>query len=98
MKECAIFYISIMPACMLPKLFQSCPTLGTPWTVARESPLFMRMPLFMTFFRQEYESGWPFPPPGAHPDPRIKPESPKALAFQKDPLPLAPPGKPINYA
>ena len=32
-----------------------CPTLVTPWTVARQAPLFME------FFRQEYWSGLPFP-------------------------------------
>ena len=30
----------------------------TPWTVARQAPLSMAFP------RQEYWSGWPFPPPG----------------------------------
>ena len=35
-----------------------CPTLATPWTVAR------RAPLFMGFSRQEYWSGLPFPSSG----------------------------------
>ena len=35
--------------------------------------------LFMKFFRQEYWSGLPFPPPGYLPNPAIKPVSP-ALA------------------
>ena len=34
----------------------------TPWTVARQAPL------FMGFSRQEYWSGWPFAPPGVPPD------------------------------
>ena len=37
---------------------QSCPTLATPWTVARQAPL------SMGFSRQEYWSGMPFPSPG----------------------------------
>ena len=44
---------------------KSCPTLVTPWTVARQAPLFMGFP------RQEYWSGLPFPSPGNLPDPGI---------------------------
>ena len=36
---------------------KSCPPLVTPWTVARQAPLFME------FSRQEYWSGLPFPSP-----------------------------------
>ena len=36
---------------------KSCPTLATPWTVARQAPL------SMGFSRQEYWSGLPFPSP-----------------------------------
>ena len=42
-------------ACLV---IQSCLTLATPWTVARQAPL------SMGFFRQEYWSGLPFPPLG----------------------------------
>ena len=35
----------------------------------------------MGFFRQEYWSGVPFPPPGDLPDPGIKPESPASPAL-----------------
>ena len=45
----------------------------TPWTVARQTPLFMELS------RQKYCSGLPFPSPGDLPDPGIKPVSP-ALA------------------
>ena len=38
----------------------------------------------MEFSRQEYWSGLPFPSPGDHPDPGIKPGSP---ALQADSLP-----------
>ena len=41
----------------------------TPWTVAHQAPL------PMGFSRQEYLSGFPFPPPGDLPDPGIKPWS-----------------------
>ena len=47
----------------------------------------------MVFFRQEYWSGLPCPPPGDLPNPRIKPRSP---TLQEDSLPSEPPGKPKN--
>ena len=42
---------------------------ATPWTVAHQAPL------SMGFLRQEYWSGWKFPPPGDLPDPGIEPLS-----------------------
>ena len=57
---------------------KSCPTLVTPWTVARQSPL------SMGFSKQEYRSGLPLPFPGDLPDPGIEPRSP---ALQTDALP-----------
>ena len=42
----------------------------TPWTAALQGPLSME------FFRQEYWSGLPFPPPGNLPNPGIEPVSP----------------------
>ena len=62
---------------------QSCPTLCE--SAARHAPL------CMGFFRQEYRSGLPFPPPGDLPDPGIEPTSP---ALQVDSLPSEPLGKP----
>ena len=47
----------------------------------------------MGFSRQEYWSGLPCPPPGALPDPGIKPESLASPALAAGSLPLAPPGK-----
>ena len=44
-----------------------CPTLATPWTVARHAPL------SMGFSRQEYWSGLPFPSPRDLPDPGMNP-------------------------
>ena len=59
---------------------QSCASLATPWTAARQAPL------SMGFSRQDYWSGLPFPPPGGLPNPGIEPESP---AIQVDALPLS---------
>jgi len=42
---------------------------ATPWTVVYQAPL------SMGFSRQEYWSGFPFPPPGDLPGPGIKPMS-----------------------
>ena len=42
---------------------------ATPWTIACQAPL------SMGFFRQEYWSGLPCPPPGGLPDPGIQPAS-----------------------
>ena len=66
---------------------KSCPTLATPWSVARQAPL------SMGFSRQEYWSGLPFPSPGDLPNPGIKPWSP---ALQADSLPTELPGKPFK--
>ena len=54
--------------CMLSR-FSHVQFFATLWTVALQAPL------FMGFSRQECWSGWPCPPPGDLPDPRIKPES-----------------------
>ena len=48
----------------------------------------------MEFSRQEYWSGWPCPPPGDLPDPRIKTKSP---ALQADSLPSEPPRKHLVF-
>ena len=58
---------------------------ATPWTVACQAPL------SMGFSRQEYWSVYPFPSPGALPDPGMDPRSP---ALQADSLPPALSGKP----
>ena len=57
---------------------KSCPTLVTPWTVARQAPL------SMGFSKQEYWSGLPFPSPEDLPNPGTEPRSP---ALQTDALP-----------
>ena len=67
---------------------QSCPTLVTPWTVARQAPG------SMGFYRQEYWSGLPFPSPGDLPYPGMELGS---SALQADSLLFEPPGKPPAY-
>ena len=64
---------------------KSCPTLVTPWTVARQAPLSMRFP------RQEYCSGLPFPSLRDLPNPGIRPMTP---TLQADSLPLNHQGSP----
>ena len=59
-----------MLSCFSP--VQICVTL---WTITHQAPLSME------FFRQEYWSGLPCPPPGALPDPGIEPASLKTLAL-----------------
>ena len=53
---------------------KSCPTLGTPWTVAHQALL------FMGFSRQGYWNGLSFPSPADLPDPGIEPRSPALQA------------------
>ena len=65
-------------AAAVPKL---CPTSVIPWTVALQAHL------SLGFSRQEYWSGLPFPSPGDHPNPGIKPRSP---ALKSDSLPYEP--------
>ena len=50
--------------------------------------------LSMEFFRQEYWSGLPSPPPRDLPCPRIKPTSPVSPAFQANYFTAEIPGKP----
>ena len=47
----------------------------------------------MGFSGQEYWSGLPFPPPGDHPDPGIKPPSLVSASLQMDSSPSEPSGK-----
>ena len=63
----------------------------TSWTVALQALLSVGFP------RQEYWSGFSFPPPGDLPDPRIEPVSPMSPALQTDFLPAEPLGKPWIY-
>ena len=62
----------------------------TPWTVARQAPL------FMAFSRQEYWSGLPFLSPGHLSDPEVEPASLVSPALAGEFFTTAPPGKPIG--
>ena len=65
--------------------YQSCLTVATLWTVARQAPLSTE------FARQEYQSGLPFASPGDLPDPGIEP---KSTSLSGGFLNSEPPGKP----
>ena len=71
---------------------QSCLTLCTPWTVARQAPL------SVGFSRQEYWGELPFSSSGDLPDPGIEPTSPVSSAWQANSLPLKHLGSPIHSA
>ena len=73
--------------CLASKLCLTLLTLVIPWIGAHEVPLFMRYP------RQEYWSGFPFPPPGELSSSGIEPVSP-ALAGGF--FTIEPPGKDIS--
>ena len=62
----------------------------TPWTVARQAPP------STGFFRQEYWSGLPFPPPEDLAHPGIKHTSSVSPALQMDSLPAEPSGTGIH--
>ena len=64
MHMCLFIHVKVVEAKVL--VAQSCPTLVTPGTVARQAPLSME------FFKQEYGSGSPFLFPGKLPDSEIK--------------------------
>ena len=66
---------------------QLCPTLRPHGLWPRQAPL------FTGFFRQEYWSGLPCPPPGDLSNPGIEPRSPTLWV---DSSPSEPPGKPKN--
>ena len=59
--------------------------------------LLWQAPLSMGFSRQEYWSGFPFPPPGNLLDPGTKPKSHYGSHWQPGSLPLVPPGKPLYF-
>ena len=67
---------------------QLCPTLMTPWTVARQAPL------SMVCCRRESWSGLPFSTPRDLPNSGIEPRSP---TLQEGSLLSEPPGKPHIY-
>ena len=72
------------------KSLQSCPTLATPWTVARWAPP------SVGFWRQEYWTGLSFPPPGDLPNPEIEPGSPASPRLAGSFFTTEPLGKPYT--
>ena len=64
---------------------------ATPWTVACQTPLSME------FFRQEYWSRLPFPPPGDLPDPGIEPWSPESPSLASEFFTTEPLGSPTYH-
>ena len=78
---------SLEQTCVCAQLASVVSNSVTPWTVARQAPLSMRL------CRQKYWSGLPCTPPGNLPNPGIKPRSP---AMAGDSFNTEPPGKPCN--
>ena len=78
------------PACMLSH-FSHVQLFAIPWTVAHQAPL------SLGFFRQEYWSGLPFPPPADLCGPGIEPNPSLGLLlhWQVCSLLLAPPAQPL---
>ena len=93
--KCTFFNTFLCPdhkACMCARLvaFSRVWLFVTPWTVARQ------VPLFMGFSRQEYWSGLPFPPPGDLSDPGFKPVSLASPALVGRFLSLSQLGSPLS--
>ena len=63
------FFVIPWTVCVCVCMLSYVQLLVTPWTVAHQASLSME------FFREEYWSGLPCPPPGDLPDPGVKPTS-----------------------
>ena len=70
----------ILPCAAVLNHFSHVQLFATPWAIVRQAPL------STGFYRQEYWSGLPRPPPGGLPDPGIEPVSPMTPALQADSL------------
>ena len=79
---------AMLTRCSIHKLY---PTLCNPMDCSRQALL------SRVFFRQEFWSGLPFPPPRDLPDPGIQPMSPASLALQAYSLPLSHQGSPVSH-
>ena len=66
---------SVMCVCSCVRALRCVQLFATPLMITHQAPLSME------FFRQEYWSGLPFPPPGDLPKAGIEPESPAFLAW-----------------
>ena len=78
--------------CCVISCFSRFQLFATLWTAPCQAPL------SMGFSRQEYWSGLQVPTPGNLLDPGIEPVSLTSAALASGSLPLAPPGKPIQYS
>ena len=78
--------------CCVISCFSHFQLLATLWTALCQAPL------SMGFSRQENWSGLQCSTPGNLPDPGIEPVSLTSAALAGGSLPLAPPGKPIQYS
>ena len=90
---CGILVCLHIYACMLSR-FSHVQLFGhaTLWTVAHQ------IPLSVGFFRQEYQSGLSYPPPGESSQPRDRTcTSYSLLHWQPSSLPLVPLRKPLIY-
>ena len=77
-----------MHACILNR-FSHVRLFATLWTVNRLAPLSMGFP------RQEYWRGWPLPPPGDLPNPKMEPPSLMSSTLAGGFFTLVPLGKPL---
>ena len=69
--------------CACAQLLSHVQLLATPWTIAHHALLSIAFP------KQEYWSGFPFPPPAILPDPEIKPLIPVSPSLQENSLQLS---------
>ena len=86
-----ILHYSVFMCCVI-SCFSCFQLLATLWTAP------CRAPLSMGFSSQENRSGLQYPTPGNLPNAGIEPVSLTSAALAGGSLPLAPPGKPIQYS
>ena len=86
--DCFDLFPYLCYACCVLSPFSCVLLFATLWTIALQAPL------SMGFSRQEHWRGFPCPPPGDLPNPRIKPASPAAPSLQPGSLLLNPHGSP----
>ena len=79
------------PECVCAQSFSRARLFETPWTVAHQAPL------SMGFSRQEYWSGFPFPPPGILPGSGMELTSPASPAAAGRFFTTEPAGKPVLF-
>ena len=75
---------------------QSCPALCDPMDYSWSQRIVRQAPLSMRFYRQEYWSGLPCPPPRDLPDPEIEPVSLTSPALADGSFTTSPPGSPVK--